>query len=441
MKSNILLKLLIIAILFLGLLDYASAQTWARTFAAVLDEFPFSIIETKDRSLIVAGSTGSFSPAGTDDIWLIKINPEGNIIWQKKYGDDSMESVKSIYPTSDGGCILLGTILKIGSCCTDLWVLKLDKFGNIEWQKTYGGVEYEEAGSVQQTKDGSYVVVGTTGSFGVNVDIWIIRLDGQGNIIWQNAYGTSGVEFAYSVTATKKNGYIVAGNIAPCGLVDSLVFRLDSSGNVLWSKSFSAAGNDWVYAIDHASGGNYIVFGTTDSTPIGTTDFWALQMNRRGKVLWQRQYGTVDYESGASLKRTSDGGHVFVGTRADATSDNIALVKLDPEGHASVLKNFGGPEAEQAFSVTTVSDGGYAVTGFTRSFGNGSLDMWVLKLDSAGDVSDSCVYESEKSITETNSDMVTSDFPLTVTSTSVTAIDTTVIPVDTSGTTDLQCSN
>lgn len=440
MKPLLCLPLLVIAIVSVGLLEDAFPQTWARTFGGIYDEEAYSIVETKDKNLIVAGNTNSFGSAN-GDIFLIKIDPAGNILWQKTYGDDSFDTVWSVNSTSDRGCIVLG--MKLNACCTDLWILKLDEFGNIDWQKTYGGVEYEQPGSIQQTKDSGYIFDGTTGSFGINSDIWVIRLDTQGNIVWQKAYGTSGYEAAYSVFATKKNAYIVAGMISGSnGTQDALVFKLDSSGDVLWSKSFISLGDEALNSVDGAPGGNFIGLGQTRSIGASVVNFWAVKLNRRGKMLWQKTYGGADVNLGRSIKRTSDDGYAFVGyTDSSTTGANISFVKLDSDGHAAMQKNFGGSQVEDVFSIASTSDGGYAVAGFTRSFGIGNADLWVLKLDSSGGISDSCIYESETAIIETDSMMDTSNIPLSVTPTSVTAIDTSVIPADTSAPTDVQCSN
>lgn len=365
----------------------------------------------------------------------------GDIIWQKTYGTTFYEFVSSIGPTFDGGYIISATADVTPS--EDFWIIKLDDDGNILWQKSYGGSNSEIVASIQQTKDGGFIVAGTTISFGAGgSDIWVLKLDSQGNIIWQNSYGTSEYETAYSIALTKQGGCIITGTgPGQSPTVDAIALRLDSKGNLLWSKSYGSSGSDTAYSID-SGGGTFTLIGQTDSVNNTAIDFWAMKLNRRGKILWQRAYGGLGVDSGLSIKRTRDGGYIFAGHTLSASTDwNISVVKLDSNGNALWQNVYGGSGSEEAYSITSTTDHGYAVAGWSDSFGAGLADMWILKLDSNGDASDSCVFESKVSLIETTPMMNTSNLSLTVSPTSVIPNDTTVAALDTNAQINVQCSN
>jgi hypothetical protein len=183
------------------------ASQWAKTYGSWTEDVSWSIQQTSDGGYIVAGDTRSFG-AGGWDIWVLKLDQNGNIQWQKTYGGRSDDSASSIQQTSDGGYIVAGDTMSFGAGDLDIWVLKLDQNGNIQWQKTYGGRNGEFASSIQQTSDGGYIVAGYTTSFGAG-GIWVLKLDANGDIGGCNLIGTSNA----TVKDTSVNG--VATSVTP----------------------------------------------------------------------------------------------------------------------------------------------------------------------------------------------------------------------------------
>ena len=213
---------------------------WSKTYGGIRDDKPSSILLTSDGGYIVAGYTNT-SGAGSSDIWILKLASDGNIEWQKTYGESQADQAYSIKQTNDGGYIVAGSILSFGAGQPDFWVLKLSSEGDIGWQKTYGGSEVETAYSIQQTIDGGYVVAGETRSFGTgNGDIWILKLTSDGNIEWQKTYGGSQDEKASSIQQTYDGGYIVAGftDSYGAGEQDIFILKLFSNGDIDSSCGF-----------------------------------------------------------------------------------------------------------------------------------------------------------------------------------------------------------
>ena len=157
---------------------------WIKTYGGPAEDYANSIQKTSDGGYIVAGHINSFI-YGNDNAWILKLDSDGNVQWQKTYdtGTNYYDRANSIQQTSDGGYIVAGMA---GWGRGEAWVLKLDGNGNVQWQKTYGGANYDVASSIQQTSDGGYIVAGWTDSFGAgNEDVWVLKLDGDGNVQWQ----------------------------------------------------------------------------------------------------------------------------------------------------------------------------------------------------------------------------------------------------------------
>ena len=213
---------------------------WYKTYGGSGDDHAYSIQQTSDGGYVLAGETDSFG-AGNTDIWIIKIASDGTIEWQKTYGGYASDVAHSIQQTNDGGYIFAGETISFGAGNTDIWIIKIASDGTIEWQKTYGGYASDVAHSIQQTSDGGYVLVGETISFGAgNTDIWIIKLASDSTIEWQKTYGGSQREEASSIQQTSDGGYVVAGSSASfgAGKLDFLILKISSNGDINLSCSF-----------------------------------------------------------------------------------------------------------------------------------------------------------------------------------------------------------
>jgi uncharacterized delta-60 repeat protein len=368
--------------------------TWARTYGGGDEDFAYSIRQTSDGGYIVAGKTGSFG-AGHGDIWVLKLNASGDVVWQKTYGGRDYEEAYSIQQTTDGGYIVSGRTGSFGAGHADIWVLKLNASGDVVWQKTYGGRDYEEAFSIQQTTDGGYIVAGVTGSFGAGEDdIWVLKLNARGDVVWQKTYGGRYGDWAFCTQQTSDGGYIVAGVTESFGAGgrDFWVLKLDASGQVLWQKTYGGIYDDEAFSIQQTTDGGYIAAGETYSSGAGYTDVWVLKLDAGGNVQWQKTYGWGGYDSATSIQQTSDGG--------------------------------------------------YIVAGWTESFGAGGRDFWVLKLDRNGDVAN-CTPASLVRVTNAipaSPSITASTSGVTPGTPSATVTNTNVVAQDSAATIATQCT-
>jgi uncharacterized delta-60 repeat protein len=190
----------------------------------------------------VAGWTFSFG-AGGRDFWVLKLNSDGIVAWQKTYGGADWDEACSIQRTSDGGYIVAGRTYSFGAGNYDFWVLKLNSDGTVSYQKTYGGANWDWANSIYQTSDGGYIVAGGTQSFGAGgEDSWVLKLNSDGTVSWQKTYGGSSADRAYSIQQTSDGGYIVAGFTASfgAGSGDFWVLKLNSDGTIPFNPASGA---------------------------------------------------------------------------------------------------------------------------------------------------------------------------------------------------------
>jgi len=364
----------------------------ATTYGGPRPDLANEIEQTSDGGYIVAGFTESFGAGGLD-VWVARFDANGNVIWERSYGGSGLDNSFSVRQTSDGGFIVAGVTQSFGAGIQDAWVLRLDPDGNVLWQRMLGGSGDDGAVEVQQTSDGGYIVAGHTLSFGAGaLDTWIIKLDTTGNVIWQKASGGSLFDRAFSVRQTFDGGYIVAGyadSQTGGGISgDASVLRLDALGNVIWHRTYGGDNGDAANSVRQTSDGGFIVAGFTISFGAGGFfgDTWVLRLDPDGNVVWQKSYGRPGSDNGFQIAQTLDGGFVVAGFTESfgAGSADAWVLRLDPSGNVVWQNTYGGPLEDLAISAQPTTDGGVLVAGSTESFGAGASDAWILRLDANG---------------------------------------------------------
>jgi hypothetical protein len=326
-----------------------SAISFAKTYRGTDLEGASSVQQTSDGGYIVAGMTWSFDVV--EDIFLIKTDANGNVQWAKTYGGTNDEEAYSIQQTSDGGYIVAGYTYSFGAGYYDIFLIKTDASGNIQWAKTYGGTNYEDASSVQQTSDGGYIVAGYTSSFGAG-GIFLIKTDANGNIQWAKTYG---IGFATSVQQTSDGGYIVAGYAGG----DILLIKTDANGNVQWAKTYGGTHDGWALSVQQTSDGGYILAGYTGSFTAGY-DIFLIKTDANGNIQWAKTYGGTGADYAYSVQQTSDGGYIVAGGTSSfgAGGDNFFLIKTDANGNigsCSIVRNASPTVTTPSPTVTTPS--------------------------------------------------------------------------------------
>lgn len=361
----------------------------------------------------------------------------GEIDWMKNFGGAGEDTAQEIINTSDGGYAILGYTNSTDGDITDktlavndYWLLKLDADGNLLWNKTYGGSKDDRGQSVIETNGGGFAIVGYAMSDdgdGSNNegfhDNWILRLDATGNILWEKSFGFSGHDHSYDVVQTADGGFFFAGfldvtqsggegnfgkggYLTRHGVGEFWGTKLDAQGNLQWRRYFGGTNNDRSYSVVAAHDGGFVMAGASESDdfdvtdPKGSYDFWVVKVDKNGTMLWQKSLGGSGIDIARDITPTVDGGYVVVGqtfsTDADVSKNNgesdAWMVKLNDDGGMLWQKTFGGSEFDAAESIFPTKDGGYLIAGNAKSSdgdlaeNQGENDFWLIKTDSEGNL-------------------------------------------------------
>jgi len=385
-----------------------------------------------------SSSNGTILNHGSSDIWLMRLSNAGHIIWQKCLGGSLRDEIGSndiLKATNDGGFIIGATTYSndgdvIGGpdSSSDCWVIKVDADGTILWQKTFGGSGKESINSISQTDDGGYIFVGTTNSpdgdvSGLHVsgpwgDAWIVKLDNSGNIIWQKTIGGSQQEFGNVVFQTTDGNYLVEGSTGSNdgdiigqhntsgGSHDVFLAKISAiNGSIIWTKCIGGTGNEQFGTIIGNADGTFmlgVTNGSLDGDFLGlprNQDYCLLKLNGTGNILWKKNYGGSSPDLISSVVKAAEGGYLLAGSSysddgdkpvnySPFNSSDLWFVKVSDSGALQWQKTLGGSGNDFGPFVHQCSDTGYIVNAFTLSDNhdvtmpsNGYFDIWIFKLD------------------------------------------------------------
>jgi len=363
----------------LGLTDYRSG--WSRTYGGVGEDWPFGIVQTSDGGYAIAGRTSSYG-AGGYNVWLVKTDSFGNVQWNKTYGGTSNDEAWSLIQTDDGGYAIVGYTNSFGIGGYDFWLVKMDANGNVQWNKTYGGVNDDFAYCGFQCSDGGYVLVGYTGSY-LSSDVWLVKTNASGYMEWNKTYRQTDENCAYSVVQTSDGGYAFVGWTGFYAVRDLWFVKTNSTGNIVWKRTFGGTDSDEGRSLVQTSDGGYALAGYTKSFGVGDYDFWLIKTDSAGNMKWSKTYGGTNWDIAYGLVQTVDGGYALAGaTLSYGIGDaDFWLVKTDSSGKMQWNKSYGGTGFDSAYSITQTIEKGYVLVGWTRSYGAGDWDFWLVKTD------------------------------------------------------------
>ena len=375
--------------ILLSLSSY-SQGTFQKYYGGSAEEYGYSFKETPDGGFVVCGRTFSFGTGGWEG-YVLKLNSDGDTLWTKSYGNTQYEEIQDIETTSDGGYIMTGHTWTT-DWAGDVYLIKLDAVGNVVWDQTYGGtVGLSDKGySVRQTTDGGYVISGTTETYGFGGDdVYVIKTSSVGSIEWTRTIGTAGtIEAGREIEQTSDGGYVVAGYTDGSGVsfYDVYLIKLNGAGVVQWSKTYGGSSYDFAYTVEETSDNGFILGATTNSFGAGNWDAYLIKTNSTGVLQWSKTYGMSGEDRVQAAKQTSDGGYILCGRSNSFGAGNFdaTLHKTDAAGTLQWTKAYGGSLEDQAWYVSEYSTGGYALCGYSFSFGAGSRDISMIKTDATG---------------------------------------------------------
>jgi hypothetical protein len=363
-----------------------------------------------------------------------------SIQWQKCYGGSDVEVFYDVLQLSDGGFLFEGIsgsndgdVSGNHGGSTDLWVVRLDANGNLQWQKCYGGSNSDYSGPLIKSTDGNFICVSATesndgdvsGNHGAGFyDAWVVEIDSGGTLLSQKCYGGSLHDVFYDlveridgfilVGGTQSNDGDVSGNHhSAIGFSDVWVIKIDTSGIILWQKCFGGMQSESASKILESSDGGYVIGCSSNSndgdinSPDGMFDFWIIKIDSNGTLQWEKSYGGSQDDMLYSMCASSDGGYILAGDTKSNDGDvsgnhnvngttDYWIVKIDSTGDLEWQWCYGGSKSDGAYDISNDNDGGYLLNGHSNSEdsdvtglhnpGFGVYDMWTIKLDSAGNL-------------------------------------------------------
>ena len=297
----------------------------------------------------------------------------------------------SVKQTNDGGFIITGRTFSFGNGGGDVYLLKTDENGNEQWSQTFGGVDYDWGGSVQQTTNGGYIICGMTYSSGNgDGDVYLIKTDENGNEQWSKIFGGESYDIGLSVKQTTDGGYIITGSTYSYGNgnEDVYLIKTDENGNEQWTQTYGGESYDYGNSVQQTQDGGFIITGWTLSFGNGNEDVYLIKTDENGNEQWSQTFGGESIDMSFSVKQTNDGGFIITGRTLSFGNGNydVYLIKTDENGNEQWSKTFGGTEGDFGTSVQQTTDGGYIITGSTYSYGNGNHDVYLIKTDGYGNI-------------------------------------------------------
>lgn len=316
---------------------------------------------------------------------------ESMVQWHRTYGGTSGDEAPDLVSTTDGGFALAGSTGSLGAYGSEMWLVKTDANGVEEWSRTYGGFDSDWASALVQTDDGGFALAGLTRSFGVGGgDVWLVKTDSDGVLQWDQTYGRWGAEGASSLIQTLDGGFAIAGYTTSYGAGDFDMFlvKTDKDGNEEWIQTFGGKqynninSNDWAKAIIQTNDGSFAIAGYNVSFDRGS-DMWLVKTDENGVAQWNKSYGGDGADEAHALIQTREGGFALTGISGSfgVGGGDMWLVRTDANGIMQCSQTYGGTGSDWATSIVQDDDDGFALAGLTASFGVGSGDLWLLKTD------------------------------------------------------------
>ncbi len=416
---------------------FLGETAWIRLMGGAGDDSVQAVVRTADGGFAILGHTNSTDgdirdkDLGVNDYWLIKLDAQGQMEWNRTYGGSKDDRGQSLQQTSDGGYILTGYAMSSDGDATlnkgfhDNWLLKLDASGNVEWEKSFGFSGHDHSYDVLQTADGGYFFTGFLDVTSARADgfsekaasltrhgvgeFWGTKLTAKAEVQWRGYFGGTNNDRAHAVVASDDGGFVMAGFTesddfdvsSTQGSYDFWLVKVDAKGNMVWEASYGGSGIDIAHDIAKTKDGGFVVIGSTFSgdghisQSKGESDVWMIKVNSAGTLLWERSFGGSGFDAAQAVTEDKEGGYFVVGNSKSLDKDlnknegenDIWVMKINPEGTLVWQRSFGGAGLDFAFDVAEHVDGSLLVVGETASADieglttHGGVDAVLIKLE------------------------------------------------------------
>ncbi|MEO0262445.1 MAG: hypothetical protein ABIM62_01845 [candidate division WOR-3 bacterium] len=353
-------------------LNYLGVE-WQKTYGGILDEAGFSLVESNDSHYIILGNTYSFGNGGSD-IYIIKINKNGDTLWTKFYGTQNDEFSYSI-KEYNGNYIIVGNTQLPDSSESDIYILKINKNGNLIFEEIIETPSWEYPRDFEISENGDIIIAGSIKPEGGDFNLYVSKIDSLGNMIWQKRYGGNADDFGYSICKTE-NGYMIVGYTFSFGNGGSDIYliKINENGDTLWTNTFGREENDYGFFIAKDDDGNYIICGSSYWLLLGY-EICYMKISPDGNSIWQKYNGSLSNDFAWCMGKTYDNGYVITGNFGTL----VWLLKTDSIGLPLWSEMYGGNGFETGYFIKVLKDTSYIIVGKTNSFGAGGYDVYVIK--------------------------------------------------------------
>ena len=373
---------------------------WAKTFGGTKGDVANSIVATSDGGYAVVGYTNS-KGQGRSDFLVMKLDKNGKKVWEKTFGGKRYDVAKSVINTTDGGLLVTGETKSKGFGGLDVWLIKLNANGDLMWEKNYGSKKSDFLASfvsVTRGADDGFVVAGHSRAKNIGgYDIFIIKFDNDGKKVWEKTYGNLSDDFASSIITTPHGGYVLAGNTRSTvdGEFKFWFLQLDKNGSLVMERILPDG--EVANSIVATSDGGYAVAGNS-RTGSGESNMWIMKIDANLDVVWQKMINAFSYDYANTIIETFDENLIISGFSLQKKGDknyNFLMHKLNRNGEIIWTKNFGGDNDDRANSLINTQMGTYVAVGGTKSEGAGHDDFHIIKFTGYLFDLDVCLKEIE----------------------------------------------
>lgn len=353
-----------------------------KNYGGVSDDHGYAVAEGLAGDLYIAGYSSNYGALMADGL-LMKTDQNGNLSWAKVYGGAGIEMFREIITTNDGNLLMVGISTSF-SANSEIYIVKADTAGNMIWEKNYGGAPYSGAEDVLQHPDGSFLIAGTRRDSTVGFhNIYIMKLNALGDTLWTKTYGDTLADGGASIALDNSGNIMLLAYTDNYGSVnrDLYLMKLNSNGDSLNSWLYGSGEYEEAQSIEKCSDGNFIIFGHTAGFGHIEHNTYALKVDPNGSILWERNYGGVNHDGGEHGKQSSDGGYIFAGRTSSFGNfyEQTYLFKTDASGNMTWQKDIGGSRDDNAYNMIETATS-YITVGSTNSITNGNNDVFLVKI-------------------------------------------------------------
>tara|TARA_B110000914_G_scaffold226437_1_gene251427 strand:+ start:600 stop:2933 length:2334 start_codon:yes stop_codon:yes gene_type:complete len=376
---------------WIALLNKDGEKVWEDSFGGRGADGGNDVLGTSDGGYISVGYTNAYG-SGKNDVWIIKTDFNGEKQWSRVYGGKLDDYGWGVTESDDGGYVIAGETFSFGSGQSDIYLLKIDSNGNMKWNTTFGGLAEDVAYSVVNSNDGGFIVAAQTKSYGKGgSDGMIVKFDSKGIKQWNRLFGGKGLDYLKSITVDSLKGYILAGGSRSFNDGDNQgwVLSVNNDGYLRWEKTYGDVGEDGFNMITRTKDGGFVAVGSSASFfSKGMKDVIMIKLDSAGQKLWMNLYGGRENDIGNAVNECKDGGFIIAGetTSYGKGKSDILLIKTDQLGIEKWKTTVGSVGVDIGNSVQELTKGGYIISG-TSTISNLSFDSILIKTDKKGKVS------------------------------------------------------